>query len=66
MDNDIDPEELEELYKEVHAAIRADPGHEKKERAKKGSAMRWKTPKLTHAERRAKLVAKLTALKEGE
>lgn len=40
VDEGVDPEDLEELYKEVHDAIRADPAHTKKERKKPATATR--------------------------
>jgi large subunit ribosomal protein L5e len=65
IDAEIDPEELEELYKGVHEAIRANPVVPKKERKKPAVAKKWHTPKLTYEERRAALQAKLKALKAG-
>lgn len=40
VDEGVDPEDLEDLYKEVHEAIRADPAHTKKERKKPAKAQR--------------------------
>jgi len=65
VEEEIDPEDLEDLYKEVHEAIRADPAHTKKERKKPAEAKKWKTPKLTYEERKANLKEKLNALKNG-
>ncbi len=65
IDNEIDPEELEELYKEVHESIRKEPVRAKKERKKPAEAKKWHTPKLTYEERKANLQAKLKAIKAG-
>lgn len=63
MEEGVDPEDLEELYKEVHNAIRADPAATKKERTKPAEAKRWKAVKLTLEERKASLKERLAALK---
>ena len=68
VDEDVDPEELEDLYKGVHAAIRENPKAEKKDRSgntKPAKGHKWKQPKLTYEERKAALQAKLKALKAG-
>ena len=65
IDNEIDPEELEDLYKGVHEAIRADPVHVKKPRTKPAQPKKWKMPKMSYEERKANLQAKLKALKAG-
>jgi large subunit ribosomal protein L5e len=65
VENDIDPEDLTDLYKEVHEKIREDPVKAKKPRVKPAEAKRWKTPKLTYEERKAALKERLNALKEG-
>ncbi len=65
IDEEIDPEELEELYKGVHEAIRKAPVATKKPRTKPAQPKKWHTPKLTYEERRAALQAKLKALKAG-
>ena len=69
VDAEIDPEDLEDLYKEVHAAIREDPVAVKKDRSQNprpAKGFKWKMPKLTYEVRKANLQAKLTALKAGE
>lgn len=43
------------MYMQVHAAIRADPAAEKKERNKPSEPKRWKEAKLTYDERKEKL-----------
>lgn len=59
---------MEDLYTEVHEAIRADPKPQKKERSKPapGSAKKWKQRKLTYEERKEKLKAKLAELTADE
>ncbi|KAJ6791923.1 60S ribosomal protein L5-like [Iris pallida] len=62
----IDPDNIEELYKKVHAAIRADPSQHKstKEPPKEPPKehKRYNLKKLTYEERRAKLIERLNAL----
>ena len=68
VDAEIDPEELEDLYKEVHSNIRADPVAVKKDRSKNvkpAKGHKWQTPKLTYEQRKTALQAKLKALKAG-
>jgi large subunit ribosomal protein L5e len=57
----VGPEDLEELYRKVHAAIRADPAPQKKARSKPAAAPTkpWKAVKSTYEERKARLKAKL-------
>ncbi|BDA49617.1 60S ribosomal protein L5 [Coccomyxa sp. Obi] len=63
---EIEPEDIEELYKSVHEKIRENPIAEKKERTKPEKAQKkWKPTKLTYEERKAALKAKLAQLKEG-
>ena len=61
----MDPEDLEDLYKEVHAAIRAKPVLPKKARSAPAEKKAWKQKKLTYEERKANLKAKLDMLKGG-
>lgn len=56
----VDSDDLEDLYKKVHAAIRADPAPQKKARSKPADAgKRWKTPKQGYEARKAALKLKL-------
>ena len=56
----VDSDDLEDLYKKVHAAIRADPAPQKKARSKPADAgKRWKTPKQGYEARKAALKIKL-------
>merc|ERR1712061_291956 len=52
--NGIGPDNIEDMYKKAHAAIRKDPEH-KKPAAKKVAKKRWTAKKLTSAERKAKV-----------
>eukprot|EP00877_Chromochloris_zofingiensis_P006401 jgi/Chrzof1/2013/Cz10g29210.t1 len=65
IDADLDSEGLEDLYTEVHAAIRENPLPEKKERKKPAEAKNWLPVKSTYEERKERLKAKLAALIEG-
>jgi large subunit ribosomal protein L5e len=65
VDEGIEADDLEELYPKVHAAIRADPTHTKKERKQPAGAKSWLPKKMTYAEKKAALKAKLLALKAG-
>nr|KYP44665.1 60S ribosomal protein L5 [Cajanus cajan] len=58
----LEPDGLEELYKKVHAAIRADPSIKKSEKQPPKEHKRYNLKKLTYEERKAKLVARLQAL----
>lgn len=51
---------------QVHAAIRADPVHKKKERSKPAEAKKWQPRKSTLEERKERLKAKLAQLMEAE
>ncbi|KAJ1378658.1 Ribosomal protein L5 eukaryotic/L18 archaeal [Sesbania bispinosa] len=72
----IEPDGIEELYKKVHAAIRADPlqrnlrsSHQRNTRGLAGNVfplfvltLKYNLKKLTYEERKAKLIARLQAL----
>jgi len=62
----VEPGDLEDLYKEVHAKIRANPVLAKKPRNKPADAKRWKEPKITYEQRKANLKTKLQALMDGD
>ncbi|KAJ3681403.1 hypothetical protein LUZ60_015892 [Juncus effusus] len=57
----IEADELEGLYKKVHAAIRADPSMAKSTKEPPKEHKRYNLKKLTFEERRAKLVERLNA-----
>jgi hypothetical protein len=52
--------------KQVHAAIRTNPVHEKKARSKPAGAKRWQPAKSTYEERKERLKQKLAMLAEGD
>lgn len=58
----VDSDDLEDLYRKVHAAIRADPSPSPKPRTKPADAKRWKAPKSTYEERKQRLKAKLAEI----
>uniref|UniRef100_A0A7S0S127 Large ribosomal subunit protein uL18 C-terminal eukaryotes domain-containing protein n=1 Tax=Chlamydomonas leiostraca TaxID=1034604 RepID=A0A7S0S127_9CHLO len=62
----VEPDDLEDLYKEVHSKIRANPTLKKKDRKNPGDGKRWKTPKSTYEVKKANLKAKLAAMADDE
>jgi len=62
---EVDPGDLEDLYKEVHEKIRADPSHKKTEKKWNGTKKTFQTPKSTYEERKKNLKEKLAELKEA-
>ncbi|XP_019166847.1 PREDICTED: 60S ribosomal protein L5-like [Ipomoea nil] len=58
----IEADNIEALYKKVHAAIRADPSPKKSEKQPPKEHKRFNQKKLTYDERRAKLIERLNAL----
>ncbi|XP_057508022.1 60S ribosomal protein L5-1-like [Actinidia eriantha] len=58
----IEPESIEEVYKKVHAAIRADPSPKKTQQEPPKEHKRYNLKKLTYEERKAKLIERLNAL----
>ncbi|KAF5181696.1 60S ribosomal protein L5, partial [Thalictrum thalictroides] len=58
----IEAEGIEELYKKVHAAIRADPTPKKSEKQPPKQHKRYNMKKLTYDERKNKLIERLNAL----
>ncbi|KAL6979596.1 60S ribosomal protein L5 [Sarracenia purpurea var. burkii] len=59
---EIDPDGIEEMYKKVHAAIRADPTQKKSEKQPPKEHKRFNLKKLTYEERKASLIERLNAL----
>ncbi|PON83293.1 Ribosomal protein [Trema orientale] len=57
----IDADNLEQLYKKVHAAIRADPLIKKSEKQPPKEHKRYNLKKLTYEERKVKLIERLNA-----
>ncbi|XP_074269173.1 large ribosomal subunit protein uL18-like [Silene latifolia] len=58
----IEADDMEALYKKVHAAIRADPSVKKSEKQPPQAHKRYNAKKLTYEERKAKLVERLNKL----
>ncbi|KAH0891959.1 hypothetical protein HID58_054388, partial [Brassica napus] len=58
----VDAESMEELYKKVHAAIRADPNPKKTEKPAPKTHKRYNLKKLTYEERKNKLIERVKAL----
>ncbi|KAF2579643.1 hypothetical protein F2Q68_00003470 [Brassica cretica] len=58
----VDAESMEELYKKVHAAIRADPNPKKTKKPAPKTHKRYNLKKLTYEERKNKLIERVKAL----
>ncbi|KAL1205409.1 Large ribosomal subunit protein uL18z [Cardamine amara subsp. amara] len=58
----VEAESIEELYKKVHAAIRADPNPKKTEKPAPKEHKRYNLKKLTYEERKNKLIERVKAL----
>jgi len=58
----IEADDMEALYKKVHAAIRADPSMAKSTKAQPKEHKRYNPKKLTYEQRKARLVERLNAL----
>ena len=58
----IEADNMEALYKKVHAAIRANPTAKKSEKEPPKQHKRFNLKKLTYEERKAKLIERLHAL----
>ncbi|XVE80882.1 hypothetical protein DITRI_Ditri15bG0016700 [Diplodiscus trichospermus] len=58
----IDADNIEALYKKVHAAIRAEPTAKKSEKEPPKEHKRFNLKKLTYEERKGKLIERLHAL----
>lgn len=66
LEKGIEPEGVEEMYKKVHAAIRADPSAKLTEKHVPKEHKHYNLKKLTYEERKAKLIARLNALNAGD
>ncbi|KLJ10177.1 large subunit ribosomal protein L5e [Blastomyces silverae] len=69
IDDEVDAGDLEEIYAEAHKAIRADPFKKDEDAASKKTKEEWKaeslkyrTKKLTHAEKEARVQEKIREL----
>lgn len=58
----VEADNIEDLYKKVHAAIRADPMAKKSEKKPPTKHKRYNLKKLTYEERKTKLIERLNAL----
>ncbi|KAI4459457.1 ribosomal protein l5-related [Holotrichia oblita] len=59
----ITADQIENIYKNAHASIRADPSHEKKEeKAPPAKKKRWNRAKMTLAERKDRIAQKKASL----
>ncbi|KAL6967893.1 60S ribosomal protein L5 [Sarracenia purpurea var. burkii] len=58
----IEADGIEEIYKKVHAAIRADPTPKKSQKEPPKEHKRYNLKKLTYEERKASLIERLNAL----
>ncbi|XP_061989835.1 large ribosomal subunit protein uL18 [Rosa rugosa] len=58
---EIGADNIEEIYKKVHAAIRADPTMKKSEKPQHSEHKRFNLKKLTYEERKNKLIERLNA-----
>ncbi|KAL7152073.1 hypothetical protein ABFS83_04G073800 [Erythranthe nasuta] len=58
----VEADNIEEMYKKVHAAIRADPTPKKSDKQQPKEHKRYNLKKLTYEERKAKLIERLNAL----
>lgn len=65
IEEDLDADSLEDKYKEVHEAIRANPVQAKKARSKPAGAKRWQPAKSTYEERKERLKQMLATLAAG-
>jgi large subunit ribosomal protein L5e len=61
----IEADGMEEMYKKVHAAIRADPIGKSSAKPAPKERKRFNLKKLTYEERKAKLIQRLNALNEA-
>ena len=61
----VEADDLEDLYEKVHEAIRSNPVLEKKERKPPAEKKHWKAVRLTYAERKERLLERLSMLKEA-
>jgi large subunit ribosomal protein L5e len=65
IDDDITSESLEDVYREAHEKIRADPTFTPTEKKSDyAESRKYKAKKLTNSERKARVQEKLTKLQE--
>jgi large subunit ribosomal protein L5e len=58
---------MEEIYTNAHAAIREDPTFKPTDKSKdwKSESLKYKTKRLTHAQRQANIASKIEKFKAG-
>ncbi|TXG55652.1 hypothetical protein EZV62_020908 [Acer yangbiense] len=61
----LEADNIEAMYKKVHAAIRADPTQKKSQKQPPKEHKRYNLKKLTFEQRKASLIERLTALNEA-
>ena len=69
VDDGIEADAIEDIYSEAHAAIRADPSPkltEKNVEAFKAESKKYKTAKLTNAERKERIAKKIAIFRETQ
>jgi large subunit ribosomal protein L5e len=65
LEDDVTADTLEDVYKEAHEKIRADPSFTPTEKkASYAETKKFKSQKLTHAERKARVQEKLKKIQE--
>jgi len=64
----VGSDDIEEIYSNAHAAIREDPTFKPTEKSKdwKSETLKYKQPKLTHAQRKQAIEAKIAMFKAGK
>lgn len=63
---ELNYENMEDTYGEMHSKIRENPDHKKKSRSKPAEKKVWKHKKITYEERKEKLKAKLAEMMAGD
>jgi large subunit ribosomal protein L5e len=66
MEHGVTFEAMEDMYKEVHEAIRANPVGEKKTRSKPAEKKNWQPVKLSYEQKKENLKQKLAAMMDGD
>uniref|UniRef100_A0A061RIY7 Large subunit ribosomal protein L5e n=1 Tax=Tetraselmis sp. GSL018 TaxID=582737 RepID=A0A061RIY7_9CHLO len=64
-DAEVNYENMEDIYKELHEKIREDPSYKKKERKAPAEKKIWKHKKLSYEQRKERLKAKLAEIMAG-
>jgi large subunit ribosomal protein L5e len=66
--DDIGSDDIEEIYRSAHAAIREDPTFQASEKTKnwKAESLKYKQTRLTHAQRQEAIAAKIETFRGGK